>query len=101
MQTSITVTFTVEADTADAGKQMIAAFVEPFIRNTTGEQLPKIGDLYDADAVLEAGKAALRRVVMDAYLNDQSRLLEKQKAQQLATISEQATASMALAATFE
>ncbi len=80
MQTSITVTFTVEAADADAGKQMIAAFVEPFIRNTTGEQLLKIGDLYDADAVLEAGKAALRKVVMDAYLNEQSRLLEKQKA---------------------
>ena len=101
MQTSITVTFTVEAADADAGKQMIAAFVEPFIRNTTGEQLPKTGDLYDADTVLEAGKNALRKVVMDAYLSEQAQLLEQQKAQQLATISEQATAGMALAAAFE
>lgn len=102
MTVTVQITLAVEAADAPTGQQAIAAFAEPWIRQVTGQQLARTeGGAFDLVSVQELGKAALRRVVTDAFLGEQAASLEAAKAAQLEAIRQQATAGMALAVVFE
>jgi hypothetical protein len=102
MQVTATITFTVESPDQTTGQQAIAAFAEPWIRQTTGQQIARTeSGAYDLDSVKALGKEALRQQVTAAYLAEQATRLEAAKAAQLETIRTQATASMSLEVAFQ
>ena len=101
MQVSVTITLSVEAPDAATGQQAIAGFAEPWIRQTTGQQIARLeGGAYDLESVRTLGQEALRQQVTGAYLAEQATQLEAAKAAQLEAIRTAATASMALAVEF-
>lgn len=94
MKVTIGITLSTEAADSAIGQQQIAAFCEPWIRQTTGQQIPRTEKGFDVDAMKELAIVALRRVVTEPFLAEQSNRLEDQKRAALETVREQATAGM-------
>jgi hypothetical protein len=93
---TIGISLSVEATNTEAGQQQIAGFCEPWIRQTTGQQIPRTEKGFDVNAMKELAIAALRKVVTEPFLTEQGNQLEAQKRAALEAVREQATAGMEL-----
>ena len=96
MKVTIGISLSTEAADTATGQQQIAAFCEPWIRQTTGQQIPHTDKGFDVEAMKQLAIAALRRAVTEPFLAEQGNQLEAQKQAALETVRQVATAGMEL-----
>lgn len=96
MKVTIGISLSAEAASTEAGQQQIAAFCEPWIRQTTGQQIPRTDKGLDVEAMKQLAIAALRKAVTEPFLTEQGNQLEVQKQAALETVRQTATAGMEL-----